>query len=102
MLKEKLSIAIILLMLTFFIGGNGFPLVWNNFNEDVYKLEEDNSNIHTITQDYSNIHPLNQDLNDIQNSPLYKSRNNKNSEWIEYIIVKDSTGKVKSIIVTNN
>jgi len=113
MIKEKLGIPIIFLILTLnlFLGGNGFPLVWNNFNEDTYKLNEDNSdihtinqdlsNIHTINQDLSNIHTINQDLTDIYNSPLYKSFH-KYSEEIEYIMVKDSTGNIKSIIVTYN
>ncbi len=103
MIKEKLGIPIIFLILTLnlFLGGNGFPLVWNNFNEDTYKLNEDNSDIHTINQDLSNIHTINQDLTDIYNSPLYKSFH-KYSEEIEYIMVKDSTGNIKSIIVTYN
>jgi hypothetical protein len=102
MIKEKLGIPIIFLILTssLFLGGTGFPLLWNDINENIYTLSEDNSNLHTINQDISNIHPINQDLSDINNSSLYKSIQKKYSDKIEYIMVKDSTGRIKSIIVT--
>lgn len=102
MTKEKLSFLIIFLILTLSLpwGIDGFPLVWNNFNDDTYALSEDNSNIHTINQDQSNIHNINQDLSDVNNSSLYKSIQKKYSNEIEYIMVKDSTGHIKSIIVT--